>query len=158
MEHQKSYFWFPMLSDVTMATSFSESTRDFLKTSFHMFPYNKILKSFESNIWLNIWNNHSKILPNAKFQPNQQRDLGVTSIWNLGFCCWLKYRLWCHNYIIVVMSQTFWHQCVEYVKLDTSANFMIIGTITTNLWGGDIMPPPPPPPWLMVKKSPCQIV
>ena len=33
-----------MLSSVTMATSLSGSTRDFLKTSFHMFPYNKILK------------------------------------------------------------------------------------------------------------------
>ena len=34
-----------MLSSVTMATSLSGSTRDFLKTSFHMFPYNEILKS-----------------------------------------------------------------------------------------------------------------
>ena len=33
-----------MLSGVTMATSLSGSTRDFLKTSFHMFPYNEIFK------------------------------------------------------------------------------------------------------------------
>ena len=30
------------LSSVTMATSLSGGTRDFLKLSFHMFPYNKI--------------------------------------------------------------------------------------------------------------------
>ena len=35
-----------MLSGVTMATSLSGSTQDFLKTSFHMFPYNEIFKSF----------------------------------------------------------------------------------------------------------------
>ena len=48
MQHQKSYFWFPMLSAVTIATSFSESTRDFLKLSLHMFPYNEILKVIKS--------------------------------------------------------------------------------------------------------------
>ena len=37
-------FWFPRLSGVTIATSLSGSTSDFLKLSFHMFPYNKILK------------------------------------------------------------------------------------------------------------------
>ena len=44
----KSYFWFPRLSGVTIATSFSGSTLDFLKVSFHMFPYNEILKVFTS--------------------------------------------------------------------------------------------------------------
>ena len=38
------YFWFPRLSSATMATSLSRGTRDFLKLSFHMFPYNEILK------------------------------------------------------------------------------------------------------------------
>ena len=51
---QKSYFWFPRLSDVTIATSLSGSTRDFLKLSFDMFPYNEILKVFKSKILLNI--------------------------------------------------------------------------------------------------------
>ena len=41
---KKSYFWSPGLSGVTMATSLSGGTRDFLKLSFHMFPYNEILK------------------------------------------------------------------------------------------------------------------
>ena len=45
---KKSYFWFPRLSSVTMATSLSGGTRDFLKISFHMFPYNEILKVFKS--------------------------------------------------------------------------------------------------------------
>ena len=33
-----------MLSGVTIAMSLSGSTQDFLKLSFHMFPYNEILK------------------------------------------------------------------------------------------------------------------
>ena len=44
MEHQKSYSWFPNLSDVNIAMSLSRSTRDFLKLLFHMFPYSEILK------------------------------------------------------------------------------------------------------------------
>ena len=47
---KKSYFWFPMLSSVTMTTSLSGGTRDFLKLSFHMFPYNEILKVFKSKL------------------------------------------------------------------------------------------------------------
>ena len=47
---KKSYFWFHRLSIVTMATSLSEGTRDFLKLSFHMFPYNAILKVLKSKI------------------------------------------------------------------------------------------------------------
>ena len=43
---EKSCFWFPRLSGVTMATSLSGGTRDFLKLSFHMFPYNEILQVF----------------------------------------------------------------------------------------------------------------
>ena len=46
MEHQKSYFLFPMLPGVTMATSLSGSTRDFLKILFRMFPYNEIFEKF----------------------------------------------------------------------------------------------------------------
>ena len=42
MENEKSYFWFSKLSGVTIATSLSKSTRDFLKLSFHMFPYKEI--------------------------------------------------------------------------------------------------------------------
>ena len=45
---KNSYFWFPRLSGVTIATSLSESTRDFLKLSFHMFPYKEILKVFKT--------------------------------------------------------------------------------------------------------------
>ena len=47
---KKSYFWFPRLSGVTIATSLSGGTRDFLKLSFHMFPYNEIIKVFKSKI------------------------------------------------------------------------------------------------------------
>ena len=43
----KSYFWFPRLCSVTIATSLSGSTGDFLKLSFHMFPHNEILKVFK---------------------------------------------------------------------------------------------------------------
>ena len=34
---KKSYFWFPGLSGVTIATSLSKSTRDFLKLSFRLY-------------------------------------------------------------------------------------------------------------------------
>ena len=34
-----------MLSGVTIATSLSGSTQDFLKLSFHMFPWNEIFKA-----------------------------------------------------------------------------------------------------------------
>ena len=44
---KKSYFWFPRLSSVTMTTSLSGGTRDFLKLSFHIFPYNENFKSFQ---------------------------------------------------------------------------------------------------------------
>ena len=50
MWHQKSYFWLPRLSGVTMAMSLSESIRDILKLSFYMFPYNEILKVFKNKI------------------------------------------------------------------------------------------------------------
>ena len=81
---KKSYFWFPKLSSVTTATSLSGGTRDFLKLSFNMFPYNEILKVFKSKIWVDIRRKHLKIPPNSKFQQNQSGGLGVTSIWSLG--------------------------------------------------------------------------
>ena len=40
----------PWLSGVSIATSLSGSTEDFLKLSFHLFLYNEILKSFQSKI------------------------------------------------------------------------------------------------------------
>ena len=39
---EKSYFWFPRLCSIAMATSLLGGTRGFLKLSLHMFPYNKI--------------------------------------------------------------------------------------------------------------------
>ena len=47
---KKSYFWLTRLSGVTIATSLSGSTRDFLKLSFHMFPYNRTLKVFKGKL------------------------------------------------------------------------------------------------------------
>ena len=47
MGHQKSYVWFPWVSGVTIETSLSGSARDFMKLSFHMFPYNEVLKVFK---------------------------------------------------------------------------------------------------------------
>ena len=47
---KKSYFWFPKLSSVTMATSLSGSTQDPLKLLFYIFPYNEILKVFKGKI------------------------------------------------------------------------------------------------------------
>ena len=50
MDHQNIYFKFPRVSGVTIATNLLRSTRDFLELSFHMFPYNEILKVFEGKI------------------------------------------------------------------------------------------------------------
>ena len=44
---KRSYFWFPRLSGVTIATGLLGSTRDFLKLAFHMFPDNEVLKVFQ---------------------------------------------------------------------------------------------------------------
>ena len=74
------------LSRVTMATSSLGGTRDFLKLSFHMFPYNEILNVFKSKLWVDIWRKHFKIPLNTKVQGNQSGGLGVTNIWNLGLC------------------------------------------------------------------------
>ena len=41
---KKSYFSFPRFFSVTMATSLSGGTGDFLKLLFHVFSYNEILK------------------------------------------------------------------------------------------------------------------
>ena len=46
----KSYFQLPRLSGVTIATSLLRSPGDFLKLSFHMFPYNEILKVLKIKI------------------------------------------------------------------------------------------------------------
>ena len=37
--------------------------------------------------------------------------------------CRLKYRLWRHNYVIVVTLQTFCCHCVEYIKFHTCVKF-----------------------------------
>ena len=39
-QQKKTYFWFPRLPSVTIATKLLRSTRDFLKLMFHMFLYN----------------------------------------------------------------------------------------------------------------------
>ena len=81
----------------------------------------------------------------------------------------LKYRSWCHNYVIIVTSQIFCYQFVEYITLDTCVKFhdhrsnnkvIMGGEIPPKLWKlwwGLHDPPPPPPPWLTVPKSSCQI-
>ena len=47
---KKSYFGFPRLSGVTIATKLSGSTPDFLKLSSHTLLYHKILKAFKSKL------------------------------------------------------------------------------------------------------------
>ena len=93
MEHQKSYFWFPRLSGVTIATSLSGSTRDFLKSSFNMFPYNEILKVFKSKVLLDIQIEHPKIPLNTKISAKSVR--GFENYEKLKFRPMhpLKYRL-----------------------------------------------------------------
>ena len=73
---KKSYFWFPRLSGVTIATSLSGSTRDLMKLSFHMFPYNEILKVFKSKIWLDIGKENPKIPLITKFLGKSAKGFG----------------------------------------------------------------------------------
>ena len=68
----KKLFWLPRLSGVTMVTSLSGSTRVFLKLSFYMFPYNKVVKS---KLGVDIWKKHPKIPLHTKFQQNLSRGL-----------------------------------------------------------------------------------
>ena len=94
---KKSYFWFPRLSSVTKATSLSGGTRDFLKLSFHMFPYNEILKVFKCKIWDDIWRKHLKIPPNYQVSTKSVRGFGSYEHLKFRPMHWLKYRLWRHN-------------------------------------------------------------
>ena len=47
-----------------------------------MFPYNKILKVFKSQIWLDIWNEHTKI---PIYQISAESIMGVGSYEHLKF-------------------------------------------------------------------------
>ena len=67
----ESYFWSLRFFGVTIATSLSGSTRDFLKLSFYMFPYKEILKVFKSKTGLDISNKHLKKPLNTKLQPSE---------------------------------------------------------------------------------------
>ena len=52
--HQKTYVSFPRISSVTIATSWLRSTLEFVKSLFHMFSYDQILKVSRSKIRLDI--------------------------------------------------------------------------------------------------------
>ena len=111
---KESYFWFPRLFGFIMAMSLSGNTRDFLKISSHMFIYNKILKVFKSKI--------SKSKNTSKYQISVKSMKGFRSYEYLKFrpSRGLKYRLWRHNYVIVVLSQTFLHQSWYLCRLSWS--------------------------------------
>ena len=148
---KKSYFWFPRLSSVTIATSLSGGTRGFLKLSFHMFPYNEILKVFKSKIWVDIWRKHLKIP--LKYQISEKSIRGFGSYEHLKFRPMrrLKYRLWRHNDVTVVTSQIFCYNSVEYIKLDTCVKFHDHRSNNNKVMKGG---PHSTPPWLTVQKKP----
>ena len=103
----KSHFWFPRLSSVTIETSLLGNTRDFLKFSFYMFPYNEILKFSEVKSHLIF---ETSTTNTSKYQISVKSVKGFGTYEHLKFRPKhrLKYRLWRHNYVIVVMSQNFW--------------------------------------------------
>ena len=123
-----------------MATSLTGSTQDFLKLSLHMFPYNEILKVFESKSEL-IFE-----IGTSKYQIWAKSVRGFESYKHLNFRPMrrLKYRLWGHNHVIVVTSPIFCYHCVEYIKLDTCA-------LTTKLWWGGGASCPSPHIWRFKK-------
>ena len=106
-----------------------------------MFHYNEILKVFKSEIWLGIWHNHPKISLNIKLQPNHWVNR-FGSYEHLKFrpTHLLKYRLWRHNYLIVMTSQFFCYHCVEYIKLDTCVKFLDHRSNNKVIMGGEIPP------------------
>ena len=93
MEHQKSYFWFPRLFGVTIATSLSGSTQDFLKLLFHMLPYNEILKVFKSKILLAILKQAPHNTPKYQISVKSVKGFGCFEHQKFRPIHWLKYRL-----------------------------------------------------------------
>ena len=77
--------------------------------------------------------------------------MSVKSVKRFGSCehlklrllHWLKYRLWRHNYVIVVTSQTFVTIVWNTSSLISVSNSMIIRAITQSYDGGPHAPPPP---------------
>ena len=61
---KKSYFWFPRLSSITMATSSSGCSRDFLKLSFHISLYGMPNTSEVTSIFVD---NQKFVVDNQKF-------------------------------------------------------------------------------------------
>ena len=138
-----------------MATRLSGGTWDFLNLSFHMFPYNKILKVFKSKIWVDIWRKHLQNFPKCKISAKSVTGFGSYEYLKFRPMYHLKYRLWRHNYVIVVTPQMFCYHCVEYVNFDICAKFHNHQSCNNKKWwGGALMLPPHD--WRF-KKSPCQI-
>ena len=71
-----------MLSGVTIAMSLSGSTQDFLKLSFHMFPYNKIFKVFKvtSDLIFEISTQRYLKIPNFRQISEGIRELRASEI------------------------------------------------------------------------------
>ena len=72
-----------MLFGVTMATSLSGDTRDFLKLLFHMFPDNEILKVLKSKL-----SAHLKKAPRNTFK----YQISVKSVTGFGSYEYLKFH------------------------------------------------------------------
>ena len=84
-------------------------------------------------------------MPNtSKYQISVKslKEFGSYKHLKFGLKHWLKYRLWCHTYVIAVMSQTFCYHCIEYIKFDTCANFHYHWNNNRKVIMGALMPPP----------------
>ena len=75
-----------------MATSLSRGTRDFLKLSLHVFPYNEILKVFKVKSEL-IFEKSTSKTPNYKISAKSVRGFGSYEHLKFRPTHWLKYRL-----------------------------------------------------------------
>ena len=114
----------------------------FLKQlTFHMFPNTEILNVSESKTDLIF----ETSMPNtSKYQISVKslEEFGSYKHLKFGLKHWLKYRLWCHTYVIAVMSQTFCYHCIEYIKFDTCANFHDHWNNNRKVIMGALMAPP----------------
>ena len=76
-----------------MATSLSGGTRDFLKLSFYMFPYNEILKVFKVKSELIFEESTSRYPQIPNFSELAVRGFGSYEHLKFRPMCRLKYRL-----------------------------------------------------------------
>ena len=145
MEHQKKLFLVPK---VIRCYDSNEFIREYLRFSELIISYISYLRNCKSfQKWKLTWYLKQAPQNTSKYQISAKSMKGFGSYEHMKFRPMrrLKYKLWSHNYVIVVTSQTFLLPLCSTVHNTSSLipvpNFMIIGAISTKLWWGPSCPP-----------------